>query len=216
MKMKSKNSLKIAAALALALFIGNSCGNKIESATKLLAVYGSKTPTETDTIYHTIANFSLTNQDGEVISGKTVTGKIYVANFFFATCQSICPEMSGNLSAVQQEFMNDDSLLILSHSVNPLHDTVTVLKNYAATYGAKSGKWHLLTGNKKMIYDLAKTSYLVNALEDDGTPEGFLHSELLLLIDGKGRIRGMYDGTDKAAVQELIAAIHLLKTEKAS
>ena len=216
MKMKSKNSLKIAAALALALFIGNSCGNKIESATKLLAVYGSKTPTETDTIYHTIANFSLTNQDGEVISGKTVTGKIYVANFFFATCQSICPEMSGNLSAVQQEFMNDDSLLILSHSVNPLHDTVAVLKNYAATYGAKSGKWHLLTGNKKMIYDLAKTSYLVNALEDDGTPEGFLHSELLLLIDGKGRIRGMYDGTDKAAVQELIAAIHLLKTEKAS
>lgn len=216
MKMKSKNSLKIAAALALALFIGNSCGNKIESATKLLAVYGSKTPTETDTIYHSIANFSLTNQDGEVISGKTVTGKIYVANFFFATCQSICPEMSGNLSAVQQEFMNDDSLLILSHSVNPLHDTVAVLKNYAATYGAKSGKWHLLTGNKKMIYDLAKTSYLVNALEDDGTPEGFLHSELLLLIDGKGRIRGMYDGTDKAAVQELIAAIHLLKTEKAS
>lgn len=216
MKMKSKNSLKIAAALVFALFIGNSCGNKIESATKLLAVYGSKTPTETDTIYHTIANFSLTNQDGEVISGKTVTGKIYVANFFFATCQSICPEMSGNLSAVQQEFMNDDSLLILSHSVNPLHDTVAVLKNYAATYGAKSGKWHLLTGNKKMIYDLAKTSYLVNALEDDGTPEGFLHSELLLLIDGKGRIRGMYDGTDKAAVQELIAAIHLLKTEKAS
>ncbi len=216
MKMKSKNSLKIAAALVFALFIGNSCGNKIESATKLLAVYGSKTPTETDTIYHTIANFSLTNQDGEVISEKTVTGKIYVANFFFATCQSICPEMSGNLSAVQQEFMNDDSLLILSHSVNPLHDTVAVLKNYAATYGAKSGKWHLLTGNKKMIYDLAKTSYLVNALEDDGTPEGFLHSELLLLIDGKGRIRGMYDGTDKAAVQELIAAIHLLKTEKAS
>jgi protein SCO1/2 len=216
MKMKSKNSLKIAAALAFALFIGNSCGNKNESAPKLLAVYGSKTPTETDTIYHTIANFSLTNQDGEVVSGKTVTGKIYVANFFFATCQSICPEMSGNLSAVQQEFMNDDSLLILSHSVNPLHDTVAVLKNYAATYGAKSGKWHLLTGNKKMIYDLAKTSYLVNALEDDGTPEGFLHSELLLLIDGKGRIRGMYDGTDKAAIQELIAAIHLLKTEKAS
>ena len=216
MKMKSKNSLKIAAALVFALFIGNSCGNKIESAPKLLAVYGSKTPTETDTIYHTIANFSLTNQDGEVINEKTVTGKIYVANFFFATCQSICPEMSGNLSAVQQEFMNDDSLLILSHSVNPLHDTVAVLKNYAATYGAKSGKWHLLTGNKKMIYDLAKTSYLVNALEDDGTPEGFLHSELLLLIDGKGRIRGMYDGTDKAAVQELIAAIHLLKIEKAS
>lgn len=216
MKTKSKNSLKIAAALAFTFFICSSCENKTNSAPKLLAVYGSKTPTETDTIYHTIADFSLTNQNGEMVSGKTVAGKIYVANFFFATCQSICPEMSGNLGAVQQEFMNDDSLLILSHSVNPFHDTVEVLKNYAATYGAKSGKWHLLTGNKKMIYDLAKTSYLVNALEDDGTPEGFLHSELLLLIDGKGRIRGMYDGTDKAAVQELIAAIHLLKTEKAS
>jgi protein SCO1 len=214
--MKSKNSLKIAAALAFTFFIGSSCENKNASAPKLLAVYGSKTPTETDTIYHTIADFSLTNQNGEAVSGKTVAGKIYVANFFFATCQSICPEMSGNLVDVQKEFLNDDSLLILSHSVNPLHDTVEVLKNYAGTYGIKSGKWHLLTGDKKMIYDLAKTSYLVNALEDDGTPEGFLHSELLLLIDGKGRIRGMYDGTDKAAVQKLIADIKLLKTEKAS
>jgi protein SCO1/2 len=216
MKMRSKNLIiKGFLSVSLATILVN-CGEHKEKAHKLLPVYGAKTPQGEDTLYHSIADFELVNQDGERISKKTVDGKIYVANFFFATCQSICPEMSTNLVEVQKAFMNDDSLLILSHSVNPLHDTVAVLKNYAGLYGAKSGKWHLLTGNKKVIYDLAKTSYLVNALEDDGTPEGFLHSELLLLIDGKGRIRGMYDGTDKAAVQQLISAIQLLKTEKAS
>ena len=185
-------------------------------APKLLSVYGAKTPTEHDTLYHTIGNFELINQNGEKVSKATVANKIYVANFFFATCQSICPEMSSNLSRVQQEFANDDSLLILSHSVNPLHDSVEVLKSYAAQYKAIDGKWHLLTGNKKVIYDLAKNDYLVNALEDDGTPEGFLHSELFLLIDTKGRIRGMYDGTNKADVEKLIHDIKLLKTEKAS
>lgn len=183
--------------------------------TLLLPVYGEKTPTETkDTIYHTIGDFKLTNQYGETVSKETVKNKIYVANFFFATCQSICPEMSTNLITVQKDFEKDDSLLILSHSVNPLHDTVEVLRNYAGTYGALKNKWHLLTGDKKMIYDLAKTSYLVNAIEDDGSPEGFLHSELFLLIDNKGRIRGMYDGTDKAQVQKLIGDIKLLKREE--
>ena len=214
--MKSKQRIKLLSAIALCLSLTNACTTKKDENVKLLPVYGAKTPQGEDTLYHHIASFSLTNQNGEQITEKTVAGKLYVANFFFATCQSICPEMSGNLVSVQNEFLNDDSLLILSHSVNPLHDTVEVLKNYAGTYGIKSGKWHLLTGDKKMIYDLAKTSYLVNALEDDGTPEGFLHSELLLLIDGKGRLRGMYDGTDKAAVQKLIADIKLLKTEKAS
>jgi len=166
-----------------------------------------------DTIYHQIVAFELTNQYGETVSIKTVEGKIYVANFFFATCQSICPEMSTNLITVQKAFANDDSLLILSHSVNPLHDTVEVLKNYAGMYSAIKNKWHLLTGNKSMIYSLAKDSYLVNALEDDGTPEGFLHSELFLLIDSKQRIRGMYDGTDKPQVLKLIEDIKLLKTE---
>jgi protein SCO1 len=180
----------------------------------LLPVYGEKKAAGNDTIYHTISDFNLTNQYGEPVTKKTTDGKIYVANFFFATCQSICPEMSTNLVDVQKEFAGDDSLLILSHSVNPLHDTVEVLKNYAMTYGALKNKWHLLTGPKKMIYDLARYSYLVNALEDDGSPEGFLHSELFLLIDKKGRMRGMYDGTDKAQVQRLIKDIHLLKKEE--
>jgi protein SCO1/2 len=94
-----------------------------------------------------------------------------------------------------------------------MHDTVEVLNSYSKVYGAKKNKWHFLTGNKKQIYELAKTSYLVNAFEDDGTPEGFLHSEFLLLIDKKGRLRGMYDGTDKSNVQQLIKDIQLLKQE---
>lgn len=187
---------------------------KSEKQKLILPVFGEKKWHEGDTVYHTIADFELVNQYGEYVNKKTVSNKIYVANFFFATCQSICPEMSTNLVDIQAAFKKDDSLLILSHSINPLHDTVEVLKNYATTYHAEKNKWHLLTGDKKQIYNLAKTSYLVNALEDDGTPEGFLHSELFLLIDKKGRIRGMYDGTNKVEVKKLIDDIKLLKQEQ--
>lgn len=207
--MKS-NLIKAFAFISITLLI--ACGGKKNNF--VLPVFGAKNFNGTDTVYHTIGNFSFVNQANETVSNENVKNKIYVANFFFATCQSICPEMSGNLVNVQKEFENDTSVLILSHSVNPLHDTVEVLKNYAETYGIKKNKWHLLTGDKRAIYALAKNSYLVNALEDDGTPEGFLHSEMLLLVDTKGRIRGMYDGTDKAEVQKLIKDLKLLKTEK--
>lgn len=198
-------------ALAAALIVLAGC--RPDSPKLLLPVYGEKKVSGSDTLYHTIADFSLTNQYGETVTGKTIKNKIVAANFFFATCQSICPAMSTHLKDVQQAFAADDSVLILSHSVNPLHDTVAVLNAYGVTYGAIKNKWHLLTGDKKQIYELAKSSYLVNALEDDGSPEGFLHSELILLIDTKGRMRGMYDGTDKAQVKKLIEDIRLLKQE---
>jgi protein SCO1/2 len=162
----------------------------------------------------TIQSFCLINQYKDTVTGKATENKNYVANFFFATCKSICPEMSTQLIRVQNEFKNDSNFLILSHSVDPLHDSAEVLFSYANKYGAIKNKWHLLTGNKKTIYDLAKNDYLVNAIEDDGTPEGFLHSELLLLIDKHKRIRGMYDGTDSIQVNQLITAIKLLATEK--
>jgi protein SCO1/2 len=190
-----------------------ACGCRPAGNNLLLPVYGEKKLQGNDTIYHTVGAFKLINQYGDTVSNATVKNKIYIANFFFATCQSICPEMSTNLTEVQKVIADDDSVLILSHTVNPLHDTVEVLKDYAATYGAVKNKWHLLTGSKKLIYDLARYSYLVNALEDDGTPEGFLHSELFLLMDTKGRIRGMYDGTDKVQVQKLLNDIKLLKKE---
>jgi protein SCO1/2 len=207
--MRSNHLPKLGIAAAFYLLAGCSP----HAPELLLPVFGEKRVENNDTIYHTVSKFSLTNQYGETVTEKTVKGKIYVANFFFATCQSICPAMSTNLKDVQAAFAKDDSLLLLSHSVNPLHDTVEVLNAYGNTYGAIKNKWHLLTGDKKQIYDLAKTSYLVNAIEDDGTPEGFLHSELLLLVDTKGRMRGMYDGTDKVQVQKLIEDIKLLKKE---
>ena len=207
--MKLKLILKIFLICSIVFYFG--CSQKKSSV--LLTIYGEKKIIAGDTIYHQIASFNLTNQIGQVVNQNTTKNKIYIANFFFASCQSICPMMSNQLQEVQKAFLADDSVLILSHSVNPLHDTVAVLNNYADTYGAKTNKWHLLTGNKKQIYDLAKTSYLVNAFEDDGSPEGFLHSELFLLIDKKARIRGMYDGTNTAEVKKLIEDVKLLKQE---
>lgn len=203
---------KTSALLLTVTFAVGACSEK--KPPLLLPVIGEKSVVNSDTIYHTVGSFNLTNQHGEQVTELTTKNKIYVANFFFATCQSICPEMSGNLVSVQKAFEKDDSLLILSHSVNPMHDTVEVLKEYAARYGAIKNKWHFLTGNKKQIYTLAAKSYYVNALEDDGSAEGFLHSELLVLIDKQARIRGTYDGTNKAEVAKLIDDIKLLKTEK--
>lgn len=196
------------------LFAG--CKPTVESNGQLLPVIGEKTLSGTDTVYHTIQPFFLTNQYGENITEKTIENKIYVADFFFATCQSICPQMSSQLVHVQNAFKTDKDVLILSHTVNPMHDTVEVLNGYAQSYGAIKDKWHFLTGSKKEIYALAKDSYLVNALQDDGTPEGFLHSELFILIDTHKRIRGMYDGTDSVAVKKLMDDIRLLKQEKNS
>ena len=207
--MKLKLILKIILICSIVFYFG--CTEKKSSV--LLPIYGEKKIIAGDTIYHQIASFNLTNQIGQAVNQNTTKNKIYIANFFFATCQSICPMMSNQLQEVQKAFLADDSVLILSHSVNPLHDTVAVLSNYGDTYGAKTNKWHLLTGNKKQIYDLAKTSYLVNAFEDDGSPEGFLHSELFLLIDKKSRIRGMYDGTNTSEVKKLIEDVKLLKQE---
>jgi protein SCO1/2 len=204
----------------IALFIVSTvlfaCDQKPKSNGMLLPVFGEKKASGMDTVYHTIRPFFFTNQYNEPVTESTTKNKIYVADFFFATCQSICPEMSSQLVHVQEAFKNDSSVLILSHTVNPMHDTVEVLNGYAQSYGAIKGKWHFLTGSKKDIYALAKDSYLVNALEDDGTPEGFLHSELFMLIDTYGRIRGTYDGTDPVAVRKLIADIKLLKKETAS
>ncbi len=179
----------------------------------VLPIFGEKHLGNKDTVYHTVGTFTFTNQHGELITDQTTKGKIYVSDFFFATCQSICPQMSTNLKAVQDTFKTDKDILMLCHTVNPVHDTVEILNAYALSYGAIKGKWHFLTGQKKAIYDLARYGYLVNALEDDGTPEGFLHSESLVLVDKKGRIRGYYDGTNQAEVKKMIEDVKLLKTE---
>jgi len=207
--------IRFVIAITALVFFG--CNTQTTETKKLvLPIIGEKKLAGTDgkdTLYHTVQPFSFINQYHDTVSEKTINNKIYVADFFFATCQSICPKMSSQLVHVQEAFKNDNNVLILSHTVNPANDTVEVLNGYGQTYAAVKNKWHFLTGNKKAIYDMARYSYLVNALEDDGSAEGFLHSELFILVDAQKRIRGMYDGTDSVAVLKLISDIKLLKQE---
>lgn len=213
--MKLKRN-KTAVGFLLGVLVLFACGQKKTAEKKLLLpIYGTKTvSTNGDTIYHRIKDFSLLNQYKEIISQETAKNKTYVANFFFATCENICPTMNHQLTRVQQAEKDNPDFFILSHTVNPMHDTAEVLFEYASKYGAIKYKWHFLTGDKKAIYRLAKESYLVDAVQDDGTPEGFIHSEALLLIDEQHRIRGIYDGTDSLQVNKLISDITILKTER--
>lgn len=218
--MKTINSLWFIGCVGSLLSYFTACNSSESKQNKklLLPVIGekkiSKVGDKTDTIYHTIGQFTLTNQYGETITDTITNNKIYVADFFFATCQSICPKMSHQLKRVQDSFIDKKDFLILSHTVNPYFDTVEVLKRYAERYGAQKGKWHFLTGDKKTIYDLARFHYLVNADETEGEGDLFIHSELFLLIDKQKRIRGIYDGTDSLQVNQLIKDIRILEKEE--
>jgi protein SCO1/2 len=162
--------------------------------------------------YHTIADFSLTNQNGQTITQKNYKDKIYVADFFFTTCQTICPIMTDHMVQIQQKLKNDDEVLLLSHTVTPEIDSVPQLKKYAMEKGVIDAKWNLVTGDKKEIYDLARKSYL--AAKDVPFEEyDLIHTENFVLVDKKRRIRGFYDGTDPEAIQKLLEDIQILKRE---
>lgn len=162
--------------------------------------------------YHTIADFSLTNQNGETITQKNYEGKIYVADFFFTTCQTICPIMTNHMVEIQKKILNDSKVLLLSHTVMPEIDSTMVLKKYALEKGVDNKKWNLVTGDKKQIYDLARKSYL--AAKDIPYSEfDLIHTENFVLIDTQKRIRGFYDGTDPKAIEELMDDIEILKKE---
>ena len=167
-----------------------------------------------DTIYHSIPSFSFINQDGKIITDKDYDGKIYVANYFFTTCKSICPKMTGELQRVQDKFAYTNGLVqILSHTVNPENDSVPVLKAYADMVHADTKMWNFVTGDKKQLYDIARNGYLLNALEGDGGPDDFIHSELFILIDKEKHIRGIYDGTNIKAVSDLLDDVKTLIAE---
>jgi protein SCO1/2 len=163
---------------------------------------------------HTIASFDLINQNGEKVTAKTFEDKIYVTDFFFTRCGTICPIMTSNMEVVQKEFLNDPEILLLSHSVTPTMDSVSVLKDYADAKGVLSNKWHLVTGTKKEIYKLARKSYFAVLDEGDGGDQDFIHTEQFVLIDKKKRIRGYYDGTDLKDVQRLISDVRVLQQER--
>lgn len=163
--------------------------------------------------YHTIADFSLTNQNGETITQEDYNGKIYVADFFFTTCPTICPIMTDHMVQLQEKLKDDPNLLLLSHSVTPKIDSVAQLKKYAVEKGVNDAKWNLVTGNKKHIYELARKSYLAVKDNGDGGPYDMIHTENFMLIDKERRIRGFYDGTDPEDIERLLKEIDVLKEE---
>jgi protein SCO1/2 len=167
-----------------------------------------------DTI-HCIPSFSFIDQNGKPVTEKNVENKIYVADFFFTSCPGICPKLTKNLFVVQEAFKDDPEIILLSHSVTPGKDDPGVLKKYALIHGVIDNKWFLLTGNRDSIYTIARKSYFAD--EDLGLQQGvndFLHTENVFLIDKKGRIRGIYKGTLPSEMENMIADIKLLKTEK--
>lgn len=163
--------------------------------------------------YHTIADFSFVNQNGDTITQKNYEGKIYVADFFFTTCGSICPKMTTNLEEVQKAVLNNPKVMLLSHTVFPEVDSVSVLKEYAIKHHVVDSKWNLVTGDKKEIYTMARKSYLAVKLGRPDQLYDMVHTENFVLVDQKRRVRGFYDGTNKEDMKRLLEDIDFLSQE---
>ena len=164
--------------------------------------------------YHTIADFSFTNQNGKTITQKDYEGKIYVADFFFTTCGSICPIMTTNMLDIQKAFATNPKVMMLSHTVLPETDSVPVLKAYARKKGVNDAKWNLVTGDKKEIYTMARKSYLAVKLGKPSELYDMVHTENFILVDNKRRVRGFYDGTKKEEIERLVEDIRWLLTQE--
>ncbi|MFN6943379.1 MAG: SCO family protein [Cytophagaceae bacterium] len=162
---------------------------------------------------HTIPDFILPSHTGDSLSLNDVKGKVFIADFFFTRCPGICPQMTTELTRVQEAFRENAEISIVSFSVDPVYDNIEVLKNYAEEYGAIAGKWHFVTGEKEDVYNLAQKGFFVSAMEDEGHIEEFIHSEKLILVDKEGRIRGYYNGTEREDVDRLITEINILLYE---
>ncbi|NHA03037.1 SCO family protein [Mucilaginibacter sp. HC2] len=206
----------ICAFIIIAFYSACKPGN---TATTTLPILGNREPVTktvdgkqvTDTVYSTIPAFKFVNQYADTITNKSLDGKIYVADFFFTTCPSICPVMHRNMLNVYKEFKADDNFRIISHTIDPKYDTVPVLKKYADKMGISGNTWWLLHGTKEETYQIAK-NYLVSVQEKN--PQGeYIHDGYFILVDKQKRLRGTYDGTDPAQVTKLIADIKTLKTE---
>lgn len=163
--------------------------------------------------YHKIQDFALFNQNGKVITQNDYAGKIYVADFFFTTCPTICPVMTNNMYDLQMQLLDDEDVMLLSHSVTPVIDSVPQLKKYANEKGVIDKKWNLVTGDKKQIYELARKSYLAVKTVGDGGPYDMIHTENFMLIDKERRIRGFYDGTNDEDMEKLLEDIRILQIE---
>lgn len=172
--------------------------------------YPLKVNEDGDTLYHTIPNFTFINQNEEEITINDYKDKLFVVDFFFTTCPTICPKLSSNIAYLQKSFKNHSDVMFLSHTIDPTHDSIPVLKEYADLYGVKDGVWNLVTGDKEYIYEQAKEGYKLIVGEKDG----LFHSEKLVLVDKKLHIRGYYDGTNPEEVEKLLSEIRVLLYEQ--
>jgi protein SCO1/2 len=194
------------------VFISNFGKNKYK-----LPVYFAEDSVEVEkghykiTSAHVVPDFDLIDQDKKEINQKQLKGSIYVADFFFTRCGSICPKMTNQLTRVQEIFSKDPSVKIVSFTVDPKFDSVEVLKKYSDEYSAIGGKWRFVTGPKNSIYALAQKGYFITAMEDTAHPLDFIHSDKLVLVDKQGWIRGYYNGTDQKEVDKLITEIKVLQ-----
>lgn len=181
---------------------------------RLLPYYGPKfVDSKNDSAYHEIKSFRFVNQNNEILTLDSLNNKIVVTEFFFTTCQSICPIMNTHLQKVYKEFTDRKDVLILSHTVDPEQDSVLALKAYADLQGVKDKRWQFVTGPKKELYEAARKSYLLNADEGDGGEEDFIHTQNFALVDKNKHIRGYYDGTDSVEINRLITDLNLLIKE---
>lgn len=178
-----------------------------------LPIFGERMVENGDTVYHTIADFQFVNQDSALVTNQTFENTIYVADFFFTSCRTICPIMKTQMARVYEATADLPDVKILSHTIDPEYDTVALLHSFAERLGASSDRWHFVTGDKDSIYKIAQTSYFATAMEDKTEPDGFIHSGAFLLIDKDRRIRGKYDGTKEDDVNRLIADIKRLRKE---
>ncbi len=169
--------------------------------------------TVTDSVDHTIPDFRFASQYGDTVSAKTLEGKIYVADFFFTTCPTICPKMKTQLKRVYDRFKGNSRVMLLSHTIDPTHDSVAVLREFAQNLGVEGRQWLFVTGNKEAIYDIGQNSYMVSAAEDASAPGGVVHSGAFILVDTQKRIRGIYDGTTTEGVDKLMADMDKLLAE---
>lgn len=210
-----KNGVLIA---ALAGWLALGCGSETDKPLPFLGEPRSVSRTVdgvevTELAYPTIPDFSFTNQDGQPVTNRDFDGKIYVADFFFVTCPTICPVMKKNMLKVYEAYRDNPKVGILSHTIDPDHDTPAVLKQYAADLGVTGSTWQFVTGDREKIYDIGEGHYLVTAKADKSAPGGYIHSGAFVLIDRDRHIRGMYDGTTDEGTEKLIADIKTLLTE---
>jgi protein SCO1/2 len=215
MTLNKWNALLISIAVALIVYVFYFFDTK--KPIRLLPIFGPKsyeaTKGKTDTTFHTISDFHFVNQDGKQISQADFANAIYVTDFFFTTCHSICPIMSTEMERLYNKFKGNKEVMFLSHTVDPEIDTVEQLKRYAVKHNADARQWMFVTGQKVALYAIARTSYMLDAQQGDGGPGDFIHTQNFALIDKDKRIRGYYDGTDSIEINKLEKDIELLLQE---